>query len=103
MRKVARHFVLTVLSVLLTLSLCFDAFGCNGNNNNQNPDDTGGDTQSGVIYEGNEIAGFKLPYSAGQATDDFYDYDSDLYYLNETRIDGADPGAIYASAEDVTD
>ena len=86
MRKVARHFVLTVLSVLLTLSLCFAAFGCNGNNNNQNPDDTGGDTQSGVIYEGNEIAGFKLPYSAGQATDDFYDYDADLFYLNETPV-----------------
>lgn len=103
MRKVARHFVLTVLSVLLTLSLCFAAFGCNGNNNNQNPDDTGGDTQSGVIYEGNEIAGFKLPYSAGQATDDFYDYDADLFYLNETRINGADPSAMYASPENVTD
>ncbi len=103
MRKVARHFVLTALSVLLTLSLCFAAFGCNGNNNNQNPDDTGGDTQSGVIYEGNEIAGFKLPYSAGQATDDFYDYDVDLFYLNETRINGADPSAMYASPENVTD
>ena len=103
MRKVARHFVLTALSVLLTLSLCFAAFGCNGNNNNQNPDDTGGDTQSGVIYEGNEIAGFKLPYSAGQATDDFYDYDADLFYLNETRINGADPSAMYASPENVTD
>lgn len=103
MRKVARHFVLTALSVLLTLSLCFSAFGCNGNNNNQNPDDTGGDTQSGVIYEGNEIAGFKLPYSAGQATDDFYDYDADLFYLNETRINGADPSAMYASPENVTD
>ena len=103
MRKVARHFVLTALSVLLTLSLCFAAFGCNGNNNNQNPDDTGGDTQSGVIYEGNEIAGFKLPYSAGQATDDFYDYDADLFYLNETRINGADPSAMYASPENITD
>lgn len=103
MRKVARHFVLTALSVLLTLSLCFAAFGCNGNNNNQNPDNTGGDTQSGVIYEGNEIAGFKLPYSAGQATDDFYDYDADLFYLNETRINGADPSAMYASPENVTD
>lgn len=103
MRKVARYFVLTALSVLLTLSLCFAAFGCNGNNNNQNPDDTGGDTQSGVIYEGNEIAGFKLPYSAGQATDDFYDYDADLFYLNETRINGADPSAMYASPENVTD
>ena len=103
MRKVARHFVLTALSVLLTLSLCFAAFGCNGNNNNQNPDDTGDDTQSGVIYEGNEIAGFKLPYSAGQATDDFYDYDADLFYLNETRINGADPSAMYASPENVTD
>lgn len=103
MRKVAMHFVLTALSVLLTLSLCFAAFGCNGNNNNQNPDDTGGDTQSGVIYEGNEIAGFKLPYSAGQATDDFYDYDADLFYLNETRINGADPSAMYASPENVTD
>lgn len=103
MRKVARHFVLTALSVLLTLSLCFAAFGCNGNNNNQNPDDTGGDTQSGVIYEGNEIAGFKLPYSAGQAPDDFYDYDADLFYLNETRINGADPSAMYASPENVTD
>ena len=101
MKKVTRHFVLTALSVLLALSLCFTAFGCGGNNVTDDPgDDT---TDTGIKYEGNEIAGFELPHSAGQATDDFYDYDSDLYYLNETRISGADPGAIYASAEDVTD
>ena len=79
----------------------FTAFGCGGNNVTDDPgDDT---TDTGIKYEGNEIAGFELPHSAGQATDDFYDYDSELYYLNETRISGADPGAIYASAEDVTD
>ena len=89
MKKVTRHFVLTALSVLLALSLCFTAFGCGGNNVTDDPGDDTLDT--GIKYEGNEIAGFELPHSAGQATDDFYDYDSDLYYLNETRISGADP------------
>lgn len=92
MKKFTRHFVSTALSVLLAFSMCF-AIGCG---------ETTGTVEPAAKTE-SEIAGFNLPYSAGQATDEFYDYDSEKYYLNETRNGGADPGAIYASAEDVTD
>lgn len=91
MKKFTRQFLFTALSMLLAASLCFAAVGC------------GEDQTTPSSKTESEIAGFNLPYSAGQATDDFYDYDSDLFYLNETRLNGADPGAIYASVEDVTD
>ena len=91
MKKFTRHFVFTALSVLLALSMCFTLLGC------------GETTSDNVPKTENEIAGFNLPHSAGQATDEFYDYDSEKFYLNETRISGADPGAIYVSDADITD
>ena len=56
----------------------------------------------GVVDSGNLIAGFELPHGAGIADKDYeYDYDSSLFYRNEARITGADPGAIYVSVEDI--
>lgn len=103
MKKVTKHLILTALSVLLAFSLCFSAIGCGENKPTVDPTKPDPQPQDEFKYVGNEIAGFNLPYSAGQATDEFYDYDSELFYLNETRLNGADPGALYVSAEDVTD
>ncbi len=51
-------------------------------------------------------AGFSLDYDAGFADDEAEGetniYDSSLYYLNQTRFTGADPGAMYVSEEDIT-
>lgn len=77
------------MSVILATILC-TSFACTPITNN-------------VMKHETEIAGFNLPYSAGQATNEFYDYNSELFYLNETRLNGADPGALYVSEEDVND
>lgn len=51
-----------------------------------------------------DIAGFKLPHNSGLADEDYeYDYDSSLFYRNEARTTGADPGAIYTSIDDIRD
>lgn len=48
------------------------------------------------------IAGFELPHSSGLADKEYeYDYDSNLFYRNEARVEGADPGALYVSVEDI--
>lgn len=88
MKKITRQLVITIMSVILATILCF-SFACTPNNNT-------------VKHEA-EIAGFNLPYSAGQATNEFYEYNSELFYLNETRLNGADPGALYVSEDDVND
>lgn len=89
MKKITRLLVIAAMSVILATILC-TSFACTPITNN-------------VMKHETEIAGFNLPYSAGQATNEFYDYNSELFYLNETRLNGADPGALYVSEEDVND
>lgn len=90
MKKLIRHLS-TAMFLLLAMSLCVMTAGC--------------DKTKVVdkVLPGAQIGGFNLPYSAGQATEGFYEYDPDLFYLNETRLDGADPGALYTSDEDIKD
>lgn len=114
MKKLVKHFV-SLLSLLLVLSVGFSAAGCSGNAGVTKPSGVAldgfvrmdaskdGTENGGQLTKEPEIGGFKLPYSAGQATEDFYNYDSSLYYLNETRVSGADPGALFTSVEDITD
>lgn len=90
MKKITRQIVIVAMSVILAMILCF-SFACNNT------------PTKGTLKPQSDIAGFNLPFSAGQATNEFYDYNSDLFYLNETRLNGADPGAIYVSPEDVED
>lgn len=92
MKKITRQLAVIAMSVILAVILCF-SFACA-------PQDNDGDN---TLKKQSEIAGFNLPHSAGQASDEFYDYNSKLFYLNETRISGADPGALYVSTEDVED
>lgn len=88
MKKITRQLVIAAMSVILATILC-TSFACVPTTN--------------VVKHETEIAGFNLPYSAGQATNEFYEYNSDLFYLNETRLNGADPGALYVSEDDVND
>lgn len=44
-------------------------------------------------------AGFALPHYNGMSDDGIYD--ASKFYLNELRTEGADPGAIYTSPEDI--
>ena len=46
-------------------------------------------------------AGFALPHYNGMSDDGIYD--ASKFYLNELRTEGADPGAIYTSPEDIAD
>lgn len=46
-------------------------------------------------------AGFALPHYDGMSDDGIYD--ASKFYLNELRTEGADPGAIYTSPEDIAD
>lgn len=51
-------------------------------------------------------AGFALPYDAGFADNeegDIYTYDGSLYRFNSLNIDGADPGAVYYTDEELAD
>ena len=82
MKKITRQLAVIAMSVILAVILCF-SFACA-------PQGNDGDN---TLKKQSEIAGFNLPHSAGQASDEFYDYNSKLFYLNETRISGADPGA----------
>jgi len=51
-----------------------------------------------------QAAGFALAHSAGTAENgDQYGYDTNMFYRNETQIEGADPGSIYVSKEDAID
>ena len=53
-----------------------------------------------------DYAGYEMSYDGGLATapdDEVYIYDSSLYYLNQIRTTGADPGAMYVSVDDITD
>jgi len=88
MKKIVKQIALLCAILLLSCS----AFAC---------------TPTEIVNQGSEwtegqIAGFELPHTEGQAyNDDFYDYNSELFYLNETRISGADPGALYVSYDDI--
>lgn len=54
------------------------------------------------VDSGELVAGFELPHGSGIADKDYeYDYNSDLFYRNEPRTTGADPGALYVSVEDI--
>ncbi len=90
MKKLIRYLS-TAMSLLLAMSFCAITAGCNNVEvvDKKEP--------------ASQIGGFNLPYSAGQATEGLYEYDPDLFYLNETRLDGADPGALYTSEEDIKD
>ena len=59
MKKITRLLVITAMSVILATILC-TSFACTPITNN-------------VVKHETEIAGFNLPYSAGQATNEFYD------------------------------
>ncbi len=62
-----------------------------------------GESSNGLNNAENaEIAGFELPHASGLAeTDSEYEYNSNLFYRNEARVEGADPGAIYVSDNDI--
>ncbi len=64
------------------------------------PFDVPGETIVGLT------AGFELPHDSGLVDNELDGtniYDSDLYYLNEVRNVGADPGAMYVSVDNITD
>lgn len=70
-----------------------------------NPDDVLDTDENQDVLLG-EYAGYEMSYDGGLATapdDEVYIYDSSLYYLNQIRTTGADPGAMYVSVEDITD
>ena len=57
MKKITRQLVIAAMSVILATILC-TSFACTPTTNN-------------VVKHETEIAGFNLPYSAGQATNEF--------------------------------
>ena len=84
MKKV--RLLTMVLSVAL---LCITAVACNA-------------PAAGTPTEVDLVAGFELPHGSGIADKEYeYDYNSDIFYRNEARTTGADPGALYVSVEDI--
>lgn len=72
---------------------------------NTNPDDVLDTDDNQDVLLG-DYAGYEMSYDAGLAgtsDDEGYIYDSSLYYLNQVRTYGADPGAMYVSVDDITD
>lgn len=70
-----------------------------------NPDDVLDTDDNQDVLLG-DYAGYEMSYDAGFAgntDDEVYIYDSSLYYLNQARTTGADPGAMYVSVADITD
>ena len=74
MKKITRQLAVIAMSVILAVILCF-SFACA-------PQDNDGDN---TLKKQSEIAGFNLPHSAGQASDEFYDYNSKLFYRRRPR------------------
>lgn len=73
--------------------ICAAAVACSPVNNDPKPSNNA---------ENAEIAGFELPHASGLADVDYeYEYNANLFYRNEPRIMGADPGAIYVSDDDI--
>lgn len=48
-----------------------------------------------------QAEGLELPYYDGNAAD--HSYNGELFYRNDERLEGADPGAMYVSAEEIRD
>ena len=86
--------IIKLLTCLTCLVMVFSALACNTQN-------TPGDQQQTEPVV-DTIAGFELPHGSGIADKDYeYDYNSNLFYRNEPRIDGPDPGALYVSVDDI--
>ena len=58
MKKITRQIVIVAMSVILAMILCF-SFACNNT------------PKKGNLKPQSDIAGFNLPFSAGQATNEF--------------------------------
>lgn len=104
----------TITTVALSAFLAFSSAGCSANVGLSL--DPFGVPNDDIIYddvpdvETGDKAGFELVrgvnYDAGLVdnTDDEVNiYNSDLYYLNQVRAVGADPGAMYVSEADIVD
>ncbi len=101
----------SVLALVLCMIMLFSSLAaCSGGNGGEGDQPSGGDNTPGQTItvheklEPGDVAGFNLPHNNGLADpDDQYSYNSDLFYRNETHVNGADPGAIYVSVEDAID
>jgi len=80
-----------IISLLLSVTLLFGVAACTP------PESTPPERVLG------EVAGFSLPHYNYGNEGDAFSYNADLFYLNEGRISGADPGAIYVSEADIRD
>ena len=102
MKKVVKQIALLCCALVFTIGT-LTACTTPDNGGNENGNNNGGTNNSTTqTTTPGEVAGFELPHTTGQAnSDQFYNYNSELFYLNETRISGADPGALYVSYSDI--
>ena len=103
-----RKTVKRVLSGILALMMSASIAGCAPTNDVtaiKAPTANNADVVSSEVPETEEVgltSGFALPHDDGKL-DNIYVYDNSLYYRNNPRFDGADPGVMFASEEDIRD
>ena len=103
MKKTAKKVLSGLIALMMSATLFVGCAPTNEVTNIKAPSTVSTDVVSSEVTETEEVgltSGFELPYQDGKV-DNIYVYESDLYYHNNEKNDGCDPGIMYTGEEDL--